>query len=83
MFLDMIFSLCNKLFTKYVSVYIYFKHKQRDGNIFTISLFLYIYSFFKDLNARPTASIVYSMSSSVWANVMNHASYFEGARLIP
>lgn len=83
MFLDTIFNLCNKLFTKRVSVYIYFKHKKRDGKYVPISLFLYIYSFFKDLNARPTASIVYSISSFVWANVINHASYLEGARLIP
>lgn len=45
--------------------------------------FLHKYSIYKFENAFLTAESVASISSSVWAIVKNHASYFEGARLIP
>ena len=39
--------------------------------------------YFNAANALPTASIVYSMSSFVCSVVKNHASYLDGAKLIP
>lgn len=44
---------------------------------------LYIYAIANSLNAFSTASNVTFTSSSVCSVVTNHASYLEGARLIP
>lgn len=55
------------------------RKRQRVG----VHAVLYIYAVANSLNACSTASSVTFTSSSVCSVVTNHASYLEGARLIP